>query len=415
MNHLPLLRSKDEIALLLRVHPTQTPTELYEANFSVLEAHNKGKIKIEEAMKLIAHNTESSFKEINLLLNRYFSVGHLEFHPTDRCNLKCRGCTYGQDDPRLKPLKKSFPFEHLDKVAELDPRSLLLSGGGEPTLYRYKGHVFRNLVERLHELMPNTPIALITNGTCFPKGRWTDYIKWVRISVDAATPACYRAFKGRSFFNKVAKNLLNYLDSSIPSVGCTFLFSKENINEYVDFSRHFLDYVQEKKPKSIDKFNISYRPLRQNPNDDRDDFPEALSDDDIKKVVQRILNYANTPQRESFFREQSNVEAVMGGNLQPAMDFERCHYSQIFHIIRANGDVRPCFTRVLEPDFKLGNVIKDSHSAISLNTLYIGTRRKRYCDSEGCRQCHINYLLEKGLKGEIKPSKSHYVFNDPFF
>ncbi|MCB9105586.1 MAG: SPASM domain-containing protein [Anaerolineales bacterium] len=105
----------------------------------------------------------------------------------------------------------------------------------------------------------------------------------------------------------------------------------------------------------------------------------------------------------------------MGGNSHPAYEFSRCFYSQTFKIVRANGDLRPCFIRVVEPDFILGNIIKDPLETIALNTLYIGARRKHHCNSHGCRQCHVNYIFEQGLKGKIQPSNSPEVLKDPMY
>ncbi len=94
---------------------------------------------------------------------------------------------------------------------------------------------------------------------------------------------------------------------------------------------------------------------------------------------------------------------------------ESDYYSQTFKIIRANGDLRPCFIRVAEPDFVLGNIIADDLPTIALNTLYVGACRHPYCDARGCRQCHVNYIFEQGLKGVLKPSISPEVLADPMF
>jgi sulfatase maturation enzyme AslB (radical SAM superfamily) len=93
----------------------------------------------------------------------------------------------------------------------------------------------------------------------------------------------------------------------------------------------------------------------------------------------------------------------------------RCYYSETFRIVRANGDLWPCFVRVAEPDFRLGNIISDSLETIALNTLYIAARRKPHCDSLGCCQCHVNYTFEQGLIGGLMPSTSPEVRRDPMY
>lgn len=416
LNHLELLRAKEKIAEQLGAHSTKSDPELFEKNYAILESHQRRTISTDKAIEQIAANAGLSKGDAETLLNEHFPIGHMEFHPSDICNLSCQGCTYGQGVEGLQPPQIVFPFEHLDKLVALNPRSLLLSGGGEPILYKDNGHNIGDLIERIHELIPDTLIALITNGTFVPEGNWTEHLKWVRASIDAATPETYQAFRGKPFFDRVTRNLLRYLGQSISAVEGTFLYSKANIGEYVEFVRYFYDKAKEEQPNNLSRLNLSYRPLRQNPNDTGREFPEAITVEDIRRTVGKIVEYAKESHEvEQFLREQTNVEAVLGGNLQPPMPFDRCYYAQIFHIVRANGDIRPCFVRVLEPDFVLGNITTDPISAISLNVLYIGARRKQYCDSEGCRQAHCNSVLEQGLTGEIKPPTSPAVAKDPFF
>ncbi|MHA1967467.1 MAG: SPASM domain-containing protein, partial [Candidatus Hodarchaeales archaeon] len=80
-----------------------------------------------------------------------------------------------------------------------------------------------------------------------------------------------------------------------------------------------------------------------------------------------------------------------------------------------NGEIRPCFIRVTESDIIMGNILNPSINTISLNKMYIAARKMKYCDPFGCRQCHLNFLLESGVNGSIFPSNSPEVTNDPFF
>ena len=152
------------------------------------------------------------------------------------------------------------------------------------------------------------------------------------------------------------------------------------------------------------------------PKDTGKDFPAAITDTQIKETMLDIIKYAKTSlEAECFLRDQTNIEAVLGGNSQSLHDFSRCYYIQIFHIIRANGELRPCFIRVSEPDFVLGDILTHSTSSFSLNSLYIAARKKKHCDPEGCRQCQVNNVFEAGLSGRLEPPKSDTVASDPFF
>ena len=164
------------------------------------------------------------------------------------------------------------------------------------------------------------------------------------------------------------------------------------------------------------KLNIQYRPLRRDPKDRGRSFPAGITTNQIRATVSKLEKYAKSSENVTrFLREQTNSEAVLGGNEHPPHNFERCYYSQIFHIVRASGEIRSCFIRVVEPDFVIGDLIKDDIQTISLNSIYIGARKKKYCDPYGCRQSHLNYTLEKGLEGEMQPSATPIVAKDSFF
>ena len=416
LNHLDLLRNKEAIATRLAVHNTRTPQDLFQENYQILEAHQRGILATDSALARIAQNAGVPIGEAEALLHEYLPVGHLEFHPSDKCNLRCWGCTYAQGVEGLSPAQVDFPHHQLRRLADLEPRSLLFSGGGEPTLYGDDGCRMDELVARLHEFLPQTQLGLITNGTHLPPGSWTDQVQWVRLSIDAATPQTYEAFRGGRLFGKVERHLLEYLETRLCAVGGSFLYSKANIREYVPFVRHFYELVLAEIPEALPRLNLSFRPFRRNPTEKGREFPGAISEEDVAATVDAILAFAlESPAHARFLREQTNVEAVLGGNLQPRMPFARCYYAQIFRIVRANGDLRPCFVRVLDPGFSLGNLIHDSPTAISLRTLYIGTGKQEHCDPNGCRQCHVNHILEQGLRGEMSPLSVEAVARDPFF
>lgn len=340
----------------------------------------------------------------------------MEFHPSDVCNLTCCGCTYGHDDPERKPLPVNFPFQEIKKIAQLNPRSMVIIGGGEPALYKSDAHYFQEMVEEVRTTNPGITLALVTNGTYKPAGNWPNYFSWVRVSLDAATELTYSSFRGKPMFGRVIQNYLSYLDYDVKYVGISFLFGRANLHEYAAVAKFLFDLVKKVKPEAFHKVNIQYRPLRRDPYLYNKPFIHATTSEQIQEAVKQVRELADSSQEmKSFLRNQTNVTAVMGGNSHPPHNFSRCHYSQTFKIVRANGDLRPCFIRVAEPDFVLGNIITDSLESIALNTLYIGARRKPHCDAHGCRQCHVNYTVEQAIKGNLKPSTSAEVEADPMY
>lgn len=421
LNHLDFLRRKDEIATALNLHSLRTPPEVFDQNFALLERHQARLVSTAAVIEAIIRQVRADGRrldtsDVRAMLAEYASVRHMEFHPTDVCNLSCNGCTYGHDDPLTKPLPVNFNFGSIRRIAEFRPRSLVLIGGGEPTLYRQGPNRFQDVVDELSATNRGLTMALTTNGTLKPGGNWPDKMSWIRVSLDAATPETYAAFRGKRQFHKVIANYLSYLDHAVPYVGVSFLFAKSNIHECAAVAKLIYDTVLTEKPQMLPKVNIQYRPLRRDPHDFTRPFTDALSKADIARAVADITALAeSSPGVEDFLRNQTNVTAVLGGNSHPPHEFSRCHYSQTFRIVRANGDLRPCFIRVTEPDFVLGNIETDPLETVALNTLYIGARRKPDCDPHGCRQCHVNYTFAKGLSGELTPSMSPAVRADPMY
>lgn len=421
LNHLDFLRRKEEIAVELNLHNQLTPPLWFEVNHNLLAKHQARRVSTADVIKELTSQLRQAGKplsesDIADRLREYATIHHMEFHPSDVCNLTCCGCTYGHDEPERKPLPINFPFQEIKKVAQMKPGSMVIIGGGEPTLYRSGNYYFQEMVEEICVTNRGITLALVTNGTYRPPGDWPNRFSWIRLSLDAATESTYAAFRGKPMFKRVVQNYLSYLDYDVRYVGISFLFARSNIHDYAAVARFVFDLVKKEKPHALHKVNIQYRPLRCDPYLYDKPFVQAVTIEQIRKTVSEVRELADSSQEmKTFLRNQTNVTAILGWNTYPPHEFSRCYYSQTFRIVRANGELRPCFIRVSEPDFVLGNVRTDTLESIALNTLYIGARRKPYCDSHGCRQCHINYTFEQGLNGNFKPSTSAEVIADPMY
>ncbi|NMC64011.1 MAG: radical SAM protein, partial [SAR324 cluster bacterium] len=267
LNHLELLQRKETIAFELDLHSTRTPVETFDPNYQLLQLHQQGKLSTAAVIgQLEAHlqsrGAAASRKRLKTLLREYATVGSMEFHPSDLCNLACTGCTYGHDDPLSGIQKTQFPFKHISDIAALNPRGIMIVGGGEPVLYRSGEYRFQEMVDELHGHLPDTLLALKTNGTFIPRGNWPTKVRWVRISLDAATHETFRKVRGKPLFGLVMSNFLKYLNTGMEYVGVSFLFSKLNIHEYADVAALVFHTIKTHKPESLGRVGIEYRPLR---------------------------------------------------------------------------------------------------------------------------------------------------------
>jgi MoaA/NifB/PqqE/SkfB family radical SAM enzyme len=421
LNHLAFLQHKEEIAVKLHLHNRHTPPDWFQENYALLSQHQANQISTTEAIEGLVRQLHEAGKplsqdDVACRLREYATIRHMEFHPSDVCNLACCDCTYGHDDSTRKPSPINFPFQEIRKIAQMKPRSMVIIGGGEPTLYKSENKGFQEMIKEICNNNPGIVLALVTNGTHKPPGDWPSRLSWIRVSLDAASVDTYSAFRGKPLFHRVLQNFLSYLDHDVGYVGISFLFARSNIHDYASVARLIFDLVKAEKPNALRKVNIQYRPLRRDPYRYDEPFTQAVTEEQIRRVTGQIRELADSShEMKAFLRDQTNIPAILGGNAHPPHEFSRCYYSQTFRIVRANGDLRPCFIRVSEPDFVLGNICTDHLETIALNALYVGARKKPQCDPCGCRQCHINYTFEQGLKGNLKPSTSPEVIADPMY
>lgn len=120
--------------------------------------------------------------------------------PTDVCNAKCSFCSVGERPGDVLPIRVINGF--LDQLCPLGLKSVTLSGGGNPLLYKCKetGTDFNGLCDSIHAR--GLEMALITNGMPLvpvgnyrtnehaPRQTWRNvrpdvlgYFTWIRISM----------------------------------------------------------------------------------------------------------------------------------------------------------------------------------------------------------------------------------------
>jgi MoaA/NifB/PqqE/SkfB family radical SAM enzyme len=157
-------------------------------NYAILAKHQARKVSTADVIEHLAGQLYQEGKplsegDITERLHEYATIHHTEFHPSDVCNLTCSGCTYAHDDPERKPPPINFPFQEIRKIAQMKPRSMVIIGGGEPTLYRSDKHRFQKMVEEVWTTNPGIVLALVTNGTYKPPGDWPNRFSWIRLSL----------------------------------------------------------------------------------------------------------------------------------------------------------------------------------------------------------------------------------------
>ncbi|HEV7267991.1 MAG TPA: radical SAM protein [Falsiroseomonas sp.] len=128
----------------------------------------------------------------------------LYLETTNRCNLLCTTCprTYEELEPPA-----DMSWELFTRIVDQVPNiaRVVLHGVGEPMLVRDLPRQVRYLKERGAYVLFNTNGTLLTPG----KGRELAEagLDELRVSLDAADAATYRAVRGKDFFARILRNV----------------------------------------------------------------------------------------------------------------------------------------------------------------------------------------------------------------
>ncbi|MBU0629602.1 MAG: radical SAM protein [Candidatus Margulisbacteria bacterium] len=421
LNHLELLEKKIKIGGQLGLIATDDiPAELVESNLSLLDQLQKGSIPLPSTLERLGQNIGLTVAEVEHLLDSIIAIGHLEFHPTDFCDHRCIGCYYKDKGDDVLP----FPF--VAKILQrYKPRSVVLVGGGEPTFYHYQQQVFSDLVSEIKRFNPKIQIGLVTKGTFIPPGNWQEQIDWTRLSLDAAAPETFLETKGKDGFQQVLNNFITYLRGPIPNVGIGFLYWSRNIAEATTVPRLIYALVNRVDPRLLVKSNIQYRPMRPGV-----DSPEKVRKNHVHESMICSAQQVEKATREfeeviladqpvgRYIQNHTNWSKVSEGNgLRRGQPFAYCYYSLLFKIFRPTGEVYPCFVRVSDPDYLIGNFLEETdaeHRKIALLSYLFFNKARLFCDPEKCRLSWLNNIAERGYKDRgLKPTgaaASSYFF-----
>lgn len=130
----------------------------------------------------------------NRPLMRAFSLGHvplthLQFAPTNRCNLKCSFCSCDNRTRDLEmPIEESV--ELAERVAELGCQSVTITGGGEPLLHPRINDIILAFANN------DMDVGLVTNGELILRLCEAELLTWCRVSAsdERAIPSDLSAF-----------------------------------------------------------------------------------------------------------------------------------------------------------------------------------------------------------------------------
>ena len=304
----------------------------------------------------------------------------LEVLPTDLCNHACGWCfttgsrSTGVVDSRLLRTR-------LEAFLESGGRTVLLSGGGEPLLFKplsvpsaeFEGTTAVGWLAR-----KGATVGVITNGVFLDRfltanEKFIDAIAFIRVSLDAYTPAGHEVFHqaGPGDFARTLSAIREIIrmrgQSRTPAVGCSFLVDAAlGLNSAIqDFES--IDFLAANLGVDFVQIKHTHCPHK--------DFADA-----------QMVRVGNILDRLPKRNHQWWIHRYLDSKGET-----RCLVPEVAQVLRSDGRRSPCCHlqrfALEEPDLSI-----EGFSAFSV----VG------CSSDVCRYVSTNRFLQTLERGELE-------------
>lgn len=286
--------------------------------------------------------------------------------PTSKCNLKCNFCSVKNRETYETLSLENTIKPVVDKLKERGLKSVILSGGGEPMIYKE----FEPMIDYIKS--KDLEIGMITNGTLlhrFPDNFY-DNFSWIRISINALENGGKVKIPG-------TKN---------PVIGFSYITNPLTTRKTLEDIR---DLAQENNVDYVRVLPDCAQPF------------EKLEEDHIK--VSKLIEELGEP----FFHQYKIPTSP-----------ENCYLGFFHPVLYCDGNIYPCDSLVLndhnDQQFKKEFVIS---SAENVERLYDSPVYSLVDPKKSCPNCVFerqNTLLQKVLENKITKFNSENIIHRNF-
>lgn len=332
---------------------------------------------------------------------------HVQLIPTDYCNQDCGFCAYRSSNYDGNPLfkiieadgtvnhnpRRSIPWEKMQEIisdcGKMGVKAILLTGGGEPTLYRE----FPQLLRKIQEV--GIDFAVQSNGVLAGK----DSLKglreaaWLRFSIDSGTAATY-AFVRRvvkAEFELVWRNVqkLAAVPNRVQTIGVGYVVTKENHEEIFLAAKRAVE-------SGVDNIRISAA-LQS----DHDRYYDGI----LEKIEEQLA--ATLELQSDSFQVFNNFTLRYSDLVLGSPDYTRCGYMNFTTYIGGDQKVYTCCMNAYNKKGEIGSVEK-----IGFKELWDSPEKQEFFrrfDAHNCSRCMFNNR-NRAIEKILLPTKSHENF-----
>jgi MoaA/NifB/PqqE/SkfB family radical SAM enzyme len=349
---------------------------------------------------------------------------------TSACNFSCPHCVDSRiintgEYLRLEDVKRTIGVLHSHGLL-----SVILLGGGEPTLHRDFEEIVRSIKGK------GLQLGIVTNGSRLDKvakvTRLLGKKDWVRISIDAAREDTFRSLhlpRNHVTLSRILKKAKEIKETNpLVSLGYSFVIVWRGIeingNELSPNIDEIPEAVKLARDHSFDF--ISFKPcLVRLEDSQKESLLDNLDEDKEEKIVEamstNLQKTKNVVDGKIKILESVNLQAIINKEVnrikrQP----KRCHMQFFRTVVTPSGIFHcPAFrgvekAKIAESD---GYVTKgkfdESLEAVARSILTFGAHEE--CKVVGCFYHHVNWWLENLTNSDRDVAEIEKVGDDNFF
>ncbi len=337
---------------------------------------------------------------------------------TTACNYRCDHCV------DMDILNTGIRYDHeqlkdsLTTLIDRGLRSVIIIGGGEPTVYPGFADIVRHLKAR------DIQIGVVTNGSRMDRiAEVADVLSkgdWVRLSLDSGNNDTFRAMH-----KPVSKKVtLDWICSHIPDIkkinpafqiGYSFIVvwkdCEANDTEIIDNTNEIIQAAERAKQYQFDY--ISYKPFLTRAEENNAEVvnltQEEDSIDNILKKIRVSINKTKDLQNDHFaVIESTNLRVLENGSYKDFIDQPSTCHMQYFRQVLSPLGVFNCPVYRHVPQALLGSKHEyhnqDSFKETQKNTLRLieAFDANFECRNVTCLYNHANWLIEDLIRNPEK-------------
>lgn len=342
---------------------------------------------------------QSNLDIINSVESENLQISHIDLYPNDICNLRCEFCPthFG---------KNNIALEAIPLIAKFNPKVMVITGGGEPSIWRKDKKKIYDLIMEIRKHIGTIPLGIMSNGTFLMPAEAVEQLKWLRISVNSFDKEQYKIVHKMDMFDRVLNNIIEYAKMKLPELGIGFVYTQRTAKDIVKVIQTINEKILKNlSQENIKKINVQFRPEA----DPKTYSRHFLSDKLVNELNEQISNLSKF--EVDFINEKTNMYQVLNNSVFEFKKFTNCHMSLLQLKIDAKGDVYPCaqtannftdsYGNLFSPDF-FSNFKKEVKNSYQKHPTKI---------CENCAQSSINNLYENK---DISNDNDHNEQN-PFF